>query len=193
MADENKKENGAEPGAEPHIESKIVKKSIPQRIAAFLVSKDYKAIFGDVYKNILSPELKKIAFNSITAVIRDLIYRGTGVDAPPSSEYTNYSSYSSDGRYSGSESRRYRDNRDISYGSYQEAEEVLRQMRAFLAKKGFVTVADYYIFSNQSPTPSSYDFGWMRLDKVTVYNYGKEGARRFGLKFPEPMPIDKRN
>lgn len=193
MAEENKKQNGAEPSAEPQVESKIVKKSIPQRIAAFLVSKDYKAIFGDVYKNILSPELKKIMFNAITAVVRDVIYRGTGTEAPISSEYTSYDSYSSSGRFAGSESRRYRDSKEITYGSRQEAEEVLRQMRAFLAKKGIVTVADYYVFSNQSPLPSHYDFGWWRLDQVSIYSFGKDAARRFGLRLPEPMPIDKRN
>ena len=83
MADEKetvKTENGAEQTAEPLPEEK---KTITQKLAAFLMSRDYKAIFRDVYRNILSPELRKIAFNSIMAVVRDLIFKGSiGPDAP---------------------------------------------------------------------------------------------------------------
>ena len=195
MADEkdivkSENQNGAEQSAEPH--SKIVKKTIPQRIAAFLVSKDYKAIFGDAYKNILSPELKRMALNAITAVVRDLIYRGSGVDAPVSSGYTDYQSYGSSSP--GSEVRRYRDSREITFDSRQRAEEVLARMRRELSKRGILTVADYYIFSNQTPVSTQYDFGWWKLDQASIYSYtGKGGVRVYGLRLPEPMPIDKRN
>lgn len=195
MADEKdivttENQNGAEQSAEPH--SKIVKKTIPQRIAAFLVSKDYKAIFGDAYKNILSPELKRMALNAITAVVRDLIYRGSGVDAPTSNGYTDYQSYSGGG--SGSEMRRYKDSREITFDSRGKAEEVLSRMRMLLSKKGILTVADYYILADQAPSPTQYDFGWWKLDIASIYSYtGKGGVRVYGIRLPEPMPIDKRN
>lgn len=193
MADEKetvKTENGAEQTAEPLPEEK---KTITQKLAAFLMSRDYKAIFRDVYRNILSPELRKIAFNSIMAVVRDLIFKGSiGPDAPLMSEYRDYTGYSSsEAPYYPGETHRYVDKNEVFAKSRQEAEDILRRLRLLLKEKGIVTVADYHQIARKPVTFTEYELGWNSLDKVSIYPLTRGGERLFGFRFPDPMHIDR--
>lgn len=195
MPDDNKRkgESGAELHTEPHPADDPKKKSFHQKLAEFLMSRDYKATFKDVYRNILTPEIKKTAFNAIVAVVRDFIFsRGQGPsDSSFASDYRNYGSFFGDSSGRESESKYRKERKDIAFRSRQEAEELLGRMRSLLKKKGLVTVADYYNMAGKDPYYTYYDLGWINLDSVTIFSFLSGGATAYALKLPEPMPINR--
>lgn len=83
----------------------------------------------------------------------------------------------------------------IAFESRGEAEQVLKRMRKQLEKDKILTVAEYYLLAGEPRYISypSYKYGWTKLNTVSIYSYcdyrGK-GERIYGLRLPEPMPIE---
>ncbi len=84
---------------------------------------------------------------------------------------------------------------DILFNTPDEAALVLKKMKECIQTKGFVTEADYYIFSNQSSAIQSdyYNWGWRDMKGAYVYSYTDwvdHGNSVYGLKLPDPLPIE---
>lgn len=80
---------------------------------------------------------------------------------------------------------------DILFNSYNETELVLKKMKECIKTKGFVTVADYYIFSNQSIIDSDYsNWGWRDMKGAYAFSWVDHGNTLHGLKLPDPLPIE---
>lgn len=79
----------------------------------------------------------------------------------------------------------------IKFEMMKDAERVLEEMRALLAKRGLLTVADYRVLANQIPQgEADYYFGWTTLDAVSIYSYYEKGGKKvWSLSLPEPLPI----
>lgn len=81
---------------------------------------------------------------------------------------------------------------DILYNSHNDAELVLKKMKERIKTKGLVTVADYYIFSNQPKTIEStyYNWGWRDMNGAYAFSWVDHGNLVHALKLPDPLPIE---
>lgn len=183
-------DGGAEQHAEPPIESQIMqKKSISKKIASFLMSEDYNAIFKNIYQSIIEPAIKKLAVDAFRAFVYRGSSKGGGYD-----EYTDYQSYHDGGSsVRGSEMRPRQDFGEISFRSRESAERVLDIMRNKLRKDKLVYVADYYRISGQTPQHTYYNYGWTNLNSAYIYHYSVKGERLWAIHLPEPMYVDRIN
>lgn len=81
----------------------------------------------------------------------------------------------------------------VSFETREAAENTLNELKKLILKKGYATVEDYYILTNQPLDPECHRYGWKKMDDVSVYSYcdyrGK-GKRIYGLRLPDPMPIE---
>lgn len=186
MAEGRENRNGAEQNAEPQA----AKKTIAKRLADAFMQKDYRGIFAGVYKNIIDPSLKKVTFDTIVAIVRDIIFQGSGVGAPPTIGNVDYTGYSGGSSISGSEGRREKIE-EIYFRSQEEAEDVIRRMRDILRQRGILYVSDYYNIAGHTPKYTYYDCGWMNLDSLTSYGVMRNDIRYWALKLPKPIPIDR--
>ena len=67
-----------------------------------------------------------------------------------------------------------------------------RKMKERIKTVGFVTVADYYIFSNQSAAIESvyYNWGWRNMNGAYAFTWIEKGNLVHTLKLPDPIPIE---
>lgn len=75
-----------------------------------------------------------------------------------------------------------------SFSSKEECEKVIKQLRNILTKNKFVTVANYIMLINQTPSFEDYDYGWTNLYNVSIFSFlNKEHGRVYGIRFPDPI------
>lgn len=83
---------------------------------------------------------------------------------------------------------------DILFNTPDEAALVLKKMKECIQTKGFITVADYYIFSSQfcaiQIQSVYYNWGWRDMKGAYVYSRVDHGDSVYGLKLPDPLPIE---
>ena len=80
---------------------------------------------------------------------------------------------------------------DIDFKSKEDAENALDLLRDLLAKRGMVTVADYYKIAGQMAFSDYYNYGWTSLTFTYVYSYSYHGKKIWSIHFPEPLHITK--
>lgn len=130
---------------------------------------------------------KQIGHQSIKKWVRKIEEVLKEMQENSSDCYANYVNYVNYVNYSDSRYNRWND--PITFDTQAEAEQVLRELRDKINRTGIATVADYYTFSNQKVYPTYYNWGWTKLDQVTIYSYGSSGIRRYALKLPDPLSI----
>lgn len=80
----------------------------------------------------------------------------------------------------------------IRFKSRENAEAVLRRMKDTIKDRGWVTVADYYRYANQTPEISFYNMGWPELQRSYVYSFrDADGEEVFCIYLPRPMRIER--
>lgn len=172
------------------ITSHMKKPGLTQKVARGLLSEDAKLIFDTIWKNIVSPAVKKLAVETFRA----FVYRGKpSNDYDAGDEYTDYSGYSGGKSQKGGSSRIKRDFADIQFDSKRDAEIVLGTMKNYLKKNSVILVADYYKIAHQKPEPTYYNWGWTNLNATYIYSYSNRGETSWGIHLPEPIYVEREN
>lgn len=80
---------------------------------------------------------------------------------------------------------------NILFNSRNEAELVLKSMEERIKTVGFVTVADYYLFSLKPAAIESvyYDWGWRDMSGAHLFSWLDKGHLKHTLKLPNALPI----
>lgn len=80
----------------------------------------------------------------------------------------------------------------IRFKSRENAEATLRRMKDKIKDRGWVTVADYYKYANQTPEISFYNMGWLELRCSYVFSFHDVDREEvFCIYLPNPMHIEK--
>lgn len=81
---------------------------------------------------------------------------------------------------------------NVLFNSRNEAEFVLKKMEERIKTVGFVTVADYYLFSLKPAAIESvyYDWGWRDMNGAHLFSWLDNGYLKHTLKLPDALPIE---
>ena len=172
------------------------KRNLLERGVDLLIgSSGVKAIFRDVYHDVVVPSLKDILADAFHSSVDGIIYRGESRGysrSTPSStksykkDYT--SSYSS--RNTSTSARKYERHRGIEpviFSTNREAMDVLAELNDEIKQNGFVRVADFYNITGYDDIQhvDNY-FGWESVNDCTI-RHTRDG---WVLYMSEPVSLD---
>lgn len=193
-ADEAAKEKDIKKVVSKDTERK--KKSGLQKFANDFISEDIDNVKSYVWTEIILPNIKDIAFNSLRTAFEMFIY-GDGNRSRGNSSRNSQSRISYERCYHDSGNRREQSSRnrgrvgynfdDIIFSTYAEAEETLTSMDDIIDQYGIISVADYYSLAGQSTNHMDRKYGW---DDIVQAKIVRTRNGKYFIKLPRAELID---
>ncbi len=163
-----------------------------------LIEDDISNVKNYVFKEVFMPGLKKIIAQVLNTCV-DMTFLGSS-DAKKSSKkssgYTSYSKYyksydydDDDDDYEEIKPRKKRFY-EITYTTKEDAKSVYKSMLDTIKSDGFVTIAEYYEFSDQASMVEHTDnkWGWKRLENT--YDVIRPTTDdEFIIRLPKAVPV----
>ena len=174
----------------------IKKKTLGERVSDEIISDSASNVKNYIIKDVIVPLIKKGINDGVTGAVRMILYGDTKVDSmrrsPSASSHVSYRRYYDDTPIKRSTRPRCIANTDIVIENFNEAKEVLEELKEYLAADGVVSIARFYEITDayrQGVVERDYmhnSFGWSSLSSADILPYGD----RWIIKLPRPLPID---
>ncbi len=170
------------------------KKSGLQKFANDFISEDIDNVKSYVWTEIVLPNIKDIAFNSLRTAFEMFIY---GNDNQNRSNRNRQSRTSYERCYYDNENRRERNSRnrgrvgynfdDIILPNYAKADEILTAMDDIIDQYGIISVADYYSLAGETTNHMDRKYGW---DDIAQAKIVRTRNGEYFIKLPRAELID---
>lgn len=176
----------------PVVKEKTVlqKETLGQKIKRMFIPSDVKDVKTFMVEQILIPGVKDGILSIIELMFYGRTSRRIGSSIGQTSK-TNYSYISSSGNAIGrsqgpsisQRDRAIHNFRDVIFGSYQDAEDVISTLLDLLDRYGQATVADFYDASGIEADWAAEDWGWRSFNKLESRRI-QEG---YVIDMPQPI------
>lgn len=196
MAEEKAKE--LQPTASTGVTTR--KKDGLKKAADSFIVEDAKTVGKEVYKKVVDPAVRK-TLRDIVVTALDLFLYGLGGKSSEGTKTYSNPSYSSGktqyNRVSQSEvsrpaNRNFFEYDEILFESWDKADEVRLDLIDVINTCGVATVAELYEFAGLKTDNYMHNrYGWSDLSNASIRSTYDEGERRYVIKLPRPMPIDR--
>jgi hypothetical protein len=198
--------NKSKPGntlPKKQVNKPVVKGSVTQKkpdiftTVGQLVMGNAKSAKERLIRDIIIPELKKLAYNAVTDTVGTLIYGENAKRQRPSGGYVDYSGRSSGGATRNSNNATAaptaRDSvaqacQCLEFDYKEDAERVLESMSNALDQFHMVSVGDLYDFADITGDPIYNSYGWTNLATANVV----PSRGKWKILFPKLEPLPKR-
>lgn len=178
-----------EPVKEQKNIAPVVQGGVTMREESKIV-KEAKGIGSYVFKDVISPLLKKIAYDSFTTALNMTLYpdgngpRTTSGGAVKANSRQSYNSIYDDTRVVRSVSTYVYE--PLEFDRRADAEDVLSQLKAIIRQYGIASVSDYYQTAGIRPRTTDENYGWTNINNAYVKMVGD----KFTIILPKPLPIN---
>lgn len=163
------------------------------KLADVFIAGDMRMVTDHVFKEILTPMVKKFFYEAITAGAGMFIY---GESTKPKSEskaskisYRSYYDKPEDRRETPA-ARSVYDYDDAVFDVKSDAVEVLLRMDEIVERYPFISVADFKELTGIKTTPTDYNYGWTKNSVKTAEVVYRPREGGYVIKMPRALPLD---